>query len=223
MGSGKEQGQPSCRAEAEPRCGRWAEQSGWRAGFSGHSPTRMRSRCYPGAGDSSADPCLQIGRGGGLTCLGCTERLTSSGSRCLLWAAMSLDAETWPSLLEGLSLSIRGRAGCSLFPMGQIPQHPVTAGQSTVTASCLRTRRSHVRTQGPASSSRAPALGSWALCLLSTVGVGETAVGIPNEHGLGRGSGTSGKAFCLKFDGASFQLHLQKERKDGDVCDQFQS
>lgn len=108
MGSGKEQKSlPKVSRPAGLGCGRWAGNQDGELGAPATHPPGRGPRCYPGADDPM---CLQIrARGGGLIRLGCTGRLTSSGSRRLLWAAMSLDGETWISLLERLSVSIRGR------------------------------------------------------------------------------------------------------------------
>ena len=137
------QGQQSCRAEAEPGCGRWADNQDEELGSPAtHRPGRDH-RCYPGADDSSVDTRLQIrARGGGLTCLGCTGRLTSSGNRHLLWAARSLDAETWHVSIGGtVHFHPRQGAGPSLFSMDRIPPALRDGRQSTVTASHLRTRQ----------------------------------------------------------------------------------
>lgn len=137
------QGQQSCRAEAEPGCGRWADNQDEELGSPAtHRPGRDH-RCYPGADDSSVDTRLQIrARGGGLTCLGCTGRLTSSGNRHLLWAARSLDAETWHVSIGGtVHFHPRQGAGPSLFSIDRIPPALRDGQQSTVTASHLRTQQ----------------------------------------------------------------------------------
>lgn len=67
--------------------------------------------------------CLQISaRGGGLICLGCTGRLTSSGSRRLLWAAMSLDGET-RHVSTGGTVRFHPRQGlaAACFPWTEFP------------------------------------------------------------------------------------------------------
>lgn len=61
------------------------------------------------------------------------------------------------------------------------------------------------------------------MCLLAAQWVwSETAVGVPNEHGLEEGFWHIWQSFLSESrTELPFKLHLQKERKDGDVCDQF--
>lgn len=202
-------------------------QSGWRAGFSGHSPTRMRSPLYPGA---DAFPVrtrvYRSGAGRGSDLFGLYRKAYSQGADVCCGRRCPWMRKPGTSLLEGpFPFHPRQGAGCSLFPYGPDSPFPVTADRAQSQPPVCAPGRPREDPRPCLFKSEPLHWGSWALCLLAPrmVGVDETAVGVPNEHGLrGKGFWHIWQSFLSESrTELPFQLHLQKERKDGDVCDQF--